>query len=106
MWIFLNDSFLSIVAYRGDEKRLLVRARFPGDILTLFPNAKVDHLPHADYPFHASLPREDVIAAITARLRTIKYNNFKSSVEDHQRHASYFDVWAAMRRRPRSEDGP
>ena len=99
MWVFLNDSFLSIVVDRSDERRLLVRARFSGDIQSLFPAARVEHTPHGDYPFRASLDREEVIVAVSDRLRTLKYDNFKASVDDDERHKSYFDVWAAMRRR-------
>jgi len=32
MWVFLKDSFLSIVADRGHKDRLLVRARIKGDL--------------------------------------------------------------------------
>jgi hypothetical protein len=98
MWIFLNDAFLSIVAHRDDERRLLVRARFAGDITAVFPGAQVEHSPHADYPFRATLLREDVIAVVAERLRAMRYDNFKASVGDEHRHASYLDVWAAMRR--------
>lgn len=99
MWVFLNDSFLSIVVDRTDEQRLLVRGRFAGDIQSLFPGAQVQHTPQGDYPFRASLARDEVIAAISERLRTLKYDNFKASVDDDDRHKSYFEVWSAMRRR-------
>jgi hypothetical protein len=41
MWIFLNDSFLSIVANRELAGVLLVRARKEGDIEAVFPDATV-----------------------------------------------------------------
>ena len=39
MWIFQNDSFLSIVAHRDKPGMLLVRARKAGDIEAVFPEA-------------------------------------------------------------------
>jgi hypothetical protein len=41
MWVFLNDSFLSIVAHRTEPGVLLVRARTAGDIEAVFPQAHV-----------------------------------------------------------------
>ena len=40
MWIFLSDSFLSIVAHRDKPGVLLVRARRAGDIEAVFPDVK------------------------------------------------------------------
>ncbi len=36
MWIFLNNSFLSIVENRDNKEELLVRSRIKGDIYKKF----------------------------------------------------------------------
>ncbi|MGZ3519201.1 MAG: hypothetical protein ACXVAM_18880 [Vulcanimicrobiaceae bacterium] len=97
MWIFFNDAFLSIVADRNDDVRLLVRARIAGDIERAFPEAEVRLTPHADYPYRASVRRDEVAAALASRANEIAYANFKSSVGDARRHDAYMDVWTAMR---------
>ena len=50
MWIFLPDSFLSIVD-KGDDtgQTLLVRGRRKGDIEQIFPNATVQSNVGTDY---------------------------------------------------------
>lgn len=97
MWIFLNDSFLSIVVDRDNNSNLLVRARVKGDIERMFPKIKTTHLATADYAYRASIPREIVTKAIADKIKTITYENFKDSVKEHDRHDVYFDVWAVMR---------
>jgi NAD(P)-dependent dehydrogenase (short-subunit alcohol dehydrogenase family) len=64
MWIFLKDSFLSIVDKGGDGTTLLVRARKRGDIENVFPNAKVVEGGGTDYGFRARIHREEVAQAI------------------------------------------
>ncbi|HVA83852.1 MAG TPA: hypothetical protein VNE82_06340 [Candidatus Binataceae bacterium] len=49
MWVFLRDSFLSIVADRGHKDRLLVRVRIKGDLERAFPRAKAVSLKNTDY---------------------------------------------------------
>ena len=96
MWVFLNNAFLSIVADRNTPERLLVRARFEGDIERIFPDAVVTETPDADYRFRAFLPRETVANAIAAALTAMTATNFKSSVKDRWRHDIYLDVWSTM----------
>jgi len=64
MWIFMNDSFLSIVVDIGNVDSLPVRARIRGDIERVFPEAQVIHTPDFDYYHRASLPGEAVAARI------------------------------------------
>jgi hypothetical protein len=98
MWIHLNDAFLSVVAHRTDPGVLLVRARVAGDIERVFPGADVVETPTADYRFRAVLPHAVVGAALVSRLSSIKYDNFKNSVAEDDRHDAYADCWLAMRR--------
>jgi len=97
MWIFLNDSFLSIVEHREDATKLLVRARKRGDIERVFPAATVSHTPvRADYAYRAVIDRTAVAVAISERVLNIDYPNFKDSVPEDDRHDAYMDVWTAM----------
>ena len=41
MWIFLNNSFLSMVENRNNKEELLVRSRIKGDIEKVFPDSDV-----------------------------------------------------------------
>lgn len=98
MWVFLSDSFLSIVAHRSKPGVLLVRARVAGDIERLFPGKKATLTKTADYRYRTEVPAKDVAAAIAGQVELIGYTNFKNSVADHERHKAYFDVWGAMNR--------
>ena len=105
MWIFLTDSFLSIVD-KGDQTHgtLLVRARRSGDIERVFPEAQVIEGAGTDYRYRARIPRDQVADAIAESVRNIKYGNFKNQVAEKDRHDAYFEVWRAMNRfqeRPR-----
>jgi hypothetical protein len=98
MWICLNDAFLSIVADRNDPERLLVRARRAGDIERVFPQAEVLVGVGTDYLYRALLPRSTVSEAITARIDSIDYPNFKNSVAERDRHDAYMQFWDVMYR--------
>jgi hypothetical protein len=98
MWIFLNNSFLSIVDKGGDGSTLLVRARREGDIERVFPQAVVERTPHNDYRFRARIDREAVALAMAEAVKGIRYSNFKDSVGERPRHDAYMDVWSAMYR--------
>jgi hypothetical protein len=98
MWLCLNSAFLSIVYKDCAEDELLVRARRDGDILKIFPDAKVIKSTHADYLYRAMLPRNKVATAMATQIHAIDYGNFKSSVNDDSLHSAYLDVWNAMAR--------
>lgn len=110
MWVFLSDSFLSIVVDKQSaQDNLLVRARRKGDIERVFPLAKVSASPSRDYRFRASINRQSVAEAIGNEVSVIGYSNFKDSVpkKDHERHDAYLRVWSTMEafQRPRRK-GP
>ena len=96
MWLCLRDSFLSIVAKDCGPTELLVRARRPGDIEKVFPDAKVTRNTGSDYLYRAVLPRDVVKQALAAMIDHIDYPNFKDTVEDRSLHAAYVGVWSAM----------
>ena len=97
MWIFLNNAFYSIVdPSNGESNKLLVRARFAGDINLNFPNAVEIFTPNRDYAYRAEIDRAEVITVITNRIDNINYNNFKDTVEEDWRHDAYLNVWSVM----------
>lgn len=98
MWIFLKDSFLSVVAHRDDPDTLLVRARKKGDIKQVFPEATEQHTPCADYSYRAAIPRARVAEILAEQANAINYDNFKNQVKNNARHEAYFECWAAMTR--------
>jgi hypothetical protein len=96
MWIFLKDSFLSIVAHRKDPEALLVRARKKGDIQRVFLEAAEQHTPRADYPYRASVPRARVAEVLAEQARAITYDNFKKQVGEPDRQDAYINCWAIL----------
>jgi hypothetical protein len=95
-WIFLNNSFLSIVSPNGKRGALLVRARVAGDLEAIFPDARVTETPARDYRFRATIPRDAVAKAVASQVLGIDYKNFKGSVPDTDRHDAYMKVWCTM----------
>lgn len=112
MWVFLNDAFLSIVqpgrldlsraGLRGADEGdyLCVRARVRNDLQRAFlsPSLKVHEWPGRDYPFRAFVLRETVANMLSTRVITLDATNFKDSVQEHERHDAYMDVWTVMNR--------
>ncbi len=96
MWLMLNDCFLSIVSKDCADDELLVRARRPGDIERVFPDAVVVESARNDYRYRAVVKREDVAAAITNEVMNLTYDNFKDSVDDDRLHNAYASVWSVM----------
>jgi hypothetical protein len=96
MWVFLSDAMLSIVEDRDDARRLLVRARLPGDLERVFITAEVVETPVADYRYRASILRSEVAEAMDREVEAIDYDNFKDSVDDADRHRAYLQVGGAM----------
>lgn len=99
MWLFSTAGFVSIVEYKPDPTRLLVRARHADDIPALFGvGVTVEVNPTADYRFRSVISRERVAEVIAAKVADIHYPNFKNTLNDHRRAAAYMNVWAAMER--------
>lgn len=104
MWIFLKDSFLSIVQKPDDKDTLTVRARIRGDIERVFPSATVVTGSGTDYKFRARIKREEVAQAMHDQVMALTASNFKSSVKDKARHDTYMRVWQAMYRYQEEQD--
>lgn len=96
MWIFLSQSFLSIVAVKDQPEILVVRSRISGDIEYVFPEAEVLTDIGSDYKYRAFLSRKLVAEVIALEISNIDYTNFKKSVNPYNRELAYFDVWARI----------
>lgn len=96
MWIFLPNSFISVVQKPGDTDLLTVRARIKGDIEAVFPDAKVEANKGTDYKYRAKVPRETVAKVLHDQVMALDWANFKSAVKAKKRHDAYMEVWSAM----------
>jgi hypothetical protein len=97
MWIFLRNSFLSLVDDPADPSMLYVRARVKPDINRIFPNAMVVETPRSDYRFRAFISKDEVARRLAELVCEIDYPSFKDSVHGDARHGWYLRVWAVMR---------
>lgn len=103
MWLYLQDSFLSIVQDKDHPEHLHVRGRFAGDIERVFGPVmgkalKVRQVKPADYKFRATVPRALVAQVVASRLMDIHYEGFKEGIAgvDPARHSTYMRVWSIM----------
>jgi len=65
MWIFMQDSFVTISQDKNQRDRFMIRARVAGDIEKLFPEAKIIRLDDADYLFRAFIPKDRVVEVLS-----------------------------------------
>ena len=96
MWLFVSGGFLSIVGHRTLPDSLLVRARNPDHIRAMFPEVELTCMPTADYPYRAVLGRGAVREAMVRYIKTMVYDNFKASIDDHDYHDVCLNVWRTM----------
>ncbi len=100
MWLFLNDSYLSVVQHRDLPGALLVRSRVKGDIERAVPGAKVFEDLEADYRYRAVVDREAFKTALCQAVDRIDYDNFKGSIHnDPKRHEAATAVWQVLAQR-------
>ena len=100
MWVFLNNSFLSIVENRNNKEELLVRSRIKGDIEKVFPDSNVFEMENSDYKYRSFIKKTDVSSKLKKIVENINYDNFKNSISPDQseRHNSYLNVWTELRK--------
>lgn len=98
MWIVTRGAFLSIVSKDCAAHQLLVRARRPGDVEKLFPDAEVAEGVGSDYRCRAVVNREEVAEALRKEVYALDYGNFKNEVARHDRRlaGALHDVWDAL----------
>ena len=100
MWVFLNNSFLSIVENRNNKEELLVRSRVRGDIDKIFPNSNIFEMENSDYKYRSYIKKIEVSEKIKEIVTNINYDNFKNSISKSEdlRHSSYLNVWNEMKK--------
>ena len=100
MWVFLNNSFLSIVENRNNKEELLVRSRIKGDIEKVFPGSDVFEMENSDYKYRSFIKKTDVSSKLKIIVEDINYDNFKNSISPDQseRLHSYLNVWTELRK--------
>lgn len=96
MWIFLRDSFLSIVQHEDEPRLLQVRSRIRGDIEHVFPEAFVAEDVRGDYRFCATIARERVAHGIALRIQQIDYTSLSEIVADTDRSIAYDRAYGVM----------
>ena len=96
MWIFLPESFISVVQKPGDTDTLTVCARIKGDIESVFLEAYVEADKGTDYKYRARVSRHAVAQVLHDQVMDLNWGNFKGEVKDRKRHDAYMNVWRAM----------
>lgn len=91
MWIYMNNSFLSIV--ESDELHLTVCAHRQEDIGRIFPDIEICETPERDYRYRAVLQRRYAAIAIAQHIMRIGYCNLKDSVKEDDR----LEIYSAVR---------
>lgn len=104
MWLFCKHGFFSAVKHLDKGNRILVRARFSGDLEKLCKahgvNAKIIKTPDADYLFRMEFDKADWARIVREEAESIDYGNFKNAVHDGtSRDSAYMDTWFALRQR-------
>jgi hypothetical protein len=108
MWVFLNNAFMSIVQHRAQPRKVMIRARFRGDLETVFPDLadQVQETPTADYRFRLTVSKARLQKALSYQVARIDYDNFKGSVAEQWRHDAYMGVWGVMWREQKARSMP
>ena len=96
MWIFLQDSFVTISQDANQRDRFMIRARVAGDIEKYFPKAEVIVMDDADFRFRAFVAKRRVIEVMSRAIAGIEYTSFKSGIKDRCRKWFYNQVWSIM----------
>lgn len=93
MWIFTTRGPMSVTAGRSGEG-LHLKGRRRADLEQIVaPEAVYER--DGDYPFHASLSREELKTWLSEEVDRIDYTNFKGSLSDDL-YPVYLRIWFVM----------
>lgn len=92
MWIFTKYGLLSVVADKGNNDNLLVRARQSHHIRRILPNHHPKYTPNADYHWRVSISRSQFSALMAELIGEISYPNFKNAADPALK-SVYMRVW-------------
>lgn len=101
MWIFNMDGFFSVVEYRPNPNKVLIRARYLEDITVVARKleCRVWHTPKGDYPYRIFCSKKQWALYLARSARAINYDNFKNAALKNvgvNRVSQYHNVWSAM----------
>lgn len=102
MWIMSSSGFVSVVEYKYDSSKLLVRARVPEDLMTLVTGAdQIEKNDQADYMYRTVVTREKFAEWVTQQINSIWYTSHAKEAmtndgQDLDRYQAYLRVWDAM----------
>lgn len=83
MWIFTETGFVSAVAHRDDNKKLMVRARDKKSLeeLSKIGKTKITTMDNSDYPHRIVVSKELFKKWMDKSVDDASYDNFKNQVE-------------------------
>jgi hypothetical protein len=84
MWLFTQNSFISVVQHRGRTDDVLIRARVKKHLTRLFPDKakEIFEDADADYRWRLILSKQELADRISAYiLQSLDYDNFKAAQE-------------------------
>ena len=99
MWIFNNDSFVSIVQDLDDPKYVYVRGRRLYDVMNFTGKREEDitETPNNDYSFRVKIKKTELAEILMNKAMYINYGNFKNSIplEDSDYIKMCHEVWGS-----------
>lgn len=101
MWVFCKEGFFSAVQHWDDPDKVMVRARFKGDLERVCQKhglrASVEHTPDADYRYRVTCLRQEWAEVVKREAEGVDYVNFKDAVHDGTcRDDAYMACWSAL----------
>lgn len=97
MWIFNNDSFVSVVEDWADSSMVYVRARRQIDIINFVGDLdipyEIKHTPKNDYHYRIHLSKNMLSKVLLDQASRIDYSNFKDSIDDNDLHHFAAETW-------------
>lgn len=98
MWIFTPQGFISAVADRNNPEKIVVRARNPDHLRTMFPDEVISETNQGDYPARVFIDRGRFAGWLYVQAYDLDYTNFKDAIPEDAPayHDACVGVWAQM----------
>ena len=92
------QGFISAVENRDNPATIMIRARDPAHLKTMFPEETVIETPDGDYPVRLFMERARFADWLARRAYHLDYTNFKGSIPNDQPtyHDACVAVWEQM----------
>ena len=80
MWLFTQNSFISVVQHRQQPHDVLVRARVKSHLARLFPQKQIQEDAEADYRYRLIVPKIEFAKVVSEYImQSLDYDNFKAA---------------------------